>query len=192
MSSEFTKPSSVVHLNAESVLRFWLEETPLEMLFAKHPAFDLQIRLRFGDLHTAATRGELADWRTTPRGILAEIIILDQFSRNIHRDEPQAFQHDAQALTLAQMAVQLKMDEGLSAKEKAFLYMPYMHSESLRVHEDAVRLFSQPGLETNLDFEMRHKAIIEQFGRYPHRNRILGRESTSAEIDFLKHPGSSF
>ena len=118
--------------------------------------------------------------------------MLDQFSRNMFRDSPLAFAHNALALALAQEAVSAKADEALSPVERSFLYMPYMHSESLLIHEIAVDLFQRNGIKGNLDFEIRHKAIIEKFGRYPHRNSILGRASTAEEIEFLKQPGSSF
>ncbi|EOA3786486.1 DUF924 family protein, partial [Vibrio vulnificus] len=103
-----------------------------------------------------------------------------------------AFAQDPLALALAQEAVALGADGELSLQEKSFLYMPYMHSESPFIHQEAVRLFAQPGLEHNYDFELRHKAIIDQFGRYPHRNAILGRKSTPEEVEFLKQPGSGF
>ena len=118
--------------------------------------------------------------------------MLDQFSRNIYRDSGEAFAHDPQALALAQELVAGGHDQALSVQQRSFAYMPYMHSESLLVHEEAVRLFAQPGLEASLAFEMRHKAIIERFGRYPHRNAVLGRASTAAEQAFLAEPGSSF
>lgn len=110
----------------------------------------------------------------------------------MYRDTPQAFAYDAIALVLAQEAVGLGVHANWPPDFKSFLYMPFMHSESLWVHEQAVELFSEPGLEDNLKFEFAHKAIIERFGRYPHRNAILGRQSTAEEIAFLKQPGSSF
>lgn len=125
-------------------------------------------------------------------GRLAEIIVLDQFSRNIHRGQARAFACDPLALALAQTAVAVKADRELEVGRRAFLYMPYMHSESPAIHVLAVSLFGQPGLEGNLDFELRHKEIIDRYGRYPHRNAILGRPSTTEEMDFLKTPGSSF
>ena len=140
----------------------------------------------------AAARGELWAWRETASGRLAEIIVLDQFSRNIYRDTPLSFAQDAQALTLAQKLVATALDKKLPIDQRAFAYMPYMHSESPKVHEQAVALFSQPGLEDNLSYELRHKAVIERFGRFPHRNAILGRASTAQELEFLKQPGSAF
>jgi len=118
--------------------------------------------------------------------------VLDQLTRNIYRDSREAFAQDPQALALAQELVASGQDQHLSSEQRGFAYMPYMHSESLLVHEEAVRLFAQPGMEATLAFEMRHKAIIERFGRYPHRNAVLGRTSTAAEQAFLAEPGSSF
>ena len=125
-------------------------------------------------------------------GRLAEIIVLDQFSRNIYRDRPLAFAYDATALVLAQEAVRVGADQQVDFEKRSFFYMPYMHSESPIIHNRAVELFSQPGAEFNYEFELKHKAIIDRFGRYPHRNAILGRESTPEEIEFLGQPGSSF
>jgi uncharacterized protein (DUF924 family) len=143
-------------------------------------------------LHYAAKRCELYGWRESAKGRLAEIIVLDQFSRNIYRNHPNAFAYDSLALALAQTAVAINRDHELDIEQRSFLYMPYMHSESLMMHEVAVTLLSQPGMEANLQFELRHKEIIDRFGRYPHRNAILGRSSTPEEIDFLKTAGSSF
>lgn len=118
--------------------------------------------------------------------------MLDQFSRNIYRHTPLAFAYDDLALALAREAVEKGMDKALIPAHKAFLYMPYMHSESIPVHKVALRLFGQPGLEANLEYEKKHKTIIDRFGRYPHRNHVLGRLSTPEELEFLKQPGSSF
>lgn len=177
---------------ARSVWQFWFETLEPRQWFQKSAPLDRAIAEQFGDLQRRACACELSHWRESHRGRLAEILILDQFSRNIYRDRPEAFASDALALVLAQEAVRQGVDQALEAKERAFLYMPYMHSESLCIHRDAVRLFDQPGLEDNLKFEIRHLEIIERFGRYPHRNAILGRESTSEELAFLEQPGSSF
>lgn len=176
----------------DKVIQFWFEETEPAQWWQKDETFDQEIKTRFGATHKAATLGELESWRKTPEGRLAEIIVLDQFSRNIFRDKPLAFAYDATALVLAQEAVRIGADREIDFEKRAFLYMPYMHSESAKVHEVAVELFSQPGGEYNYEFELKHKAIIDRFGRYPHRNKILGRESTPAEIEFLKQPESSF
>ncbi len=118
--------------------------------------------------------------------------MLDQFSRNIHRDMPLAFAQDAQALALAEALVALGADRELPMTQRVFAYMPYMHSESLAAHRAALPLFSQPGLEGNLGFLHRHTEIIRRFGRYPHRNAVLGRTSTPEELAFLQQPGSAF
>lgn len=174
------------------VLTFWFEECTPANWWQKDLEFDQLIQTRFGDLHTQASLNELAHWRHTPEGALAEIIVLDQFSRNMYRDTPAAFASDPQALCLAQAAVEHGHLSGLNDTQRPFLLMPYMHSESKRIHEQAVALFEAHASEQNLDFEKQHKAIIDRFGRYPHRNAILSRESTSEELDFLQQPGSSF
>jgi uncharacterized protein (DUF924 family) len=178
--------------NDSLIYNFWFKEIPSELWFKKDEAFDNEIRKRFLNLHQQATRAELYSWRVSARGALSEIIILDQFSRNMFRGQPESFLYDTLALALAQFAIQNGFHKQLDTKEKAFLYMPFMHSESLAIHERAVELYSEKGLEFNLDYELKHKAIIERFGRYPHRNHILGRESTFEELEFLKTPGSSF
>lgn len=179
-------------MQAPDILSFWFEELDNKRRFAKDAALDAAIRARFGATLQAAARGELWAWRSSAGGRLAEIIVLDQFSRNIHRDTPLAFAQDVQALTLAQELVASGLDSTLPLERRAFAYMPYMHSESPSVHVEAVRLFSQPGLEGALAFELRHQAIVERFGRYPHRNALLGRDSTPEELAFLQQPGSSF
>lgn len=179
-------------VRVDDVLKFWFEEIRPEQHFKKDPAFDALIRARFESLHRAAAQAELSAWRATPAGRLAEIIVLDQFSRNLFRDDARAFACDGMALVLAQEAVRLGADQALEVQRRKFLYMPYMHSESPLIHVDAERLFRQPGLEENLKYEIAHKAIVDRFGRYPHRNAVLGRESTPEELRFLAGPGSSF
>lgn len=179
-------------MNADAVLRFWFEEIEPAAWWRKDAGFDALVGERFGALLASAARCELWSWRSTPEGRLAEILVLDQFSRNIHRDTAQAFAQDPLALALAQEAVAGGHDLPLPPARRAFVYMPYMHSESSAVHEQALRLFSQPELAFNLEFERRHKAIVDRFGRYPHRNAILGRPSTPEELAFLGEPGSSF
>ncbi len=174
------------------VINFWFHEIDPAQHWKKDLGFDQLIADRFAELHRQATLCELFEWRASPQGRLAEIIVLDQFSRNMYRDTSLSFAYDPQALALAQEAVAVGADDELSTIERTFLYMPYMHSESLKVHEVAVKLFAKNGVENNLNFEMLHKKIIEQFGRYPHRNAILGRESRPEEIAFLKQPDSSF
>lgn len=176
----------------EDILNFWFSELTSEQWWLKDEKLDADIKARFANIHAQAARCELFDWRMAAKGRLAEIIILDQFSRNIYRNTPQAFANDALALALAQEALAVDADKALSLVERSFLYMPFMHSESPDIHKVAVMLFSAEGMENNLDFELQHQKIIERFGRYPHRNYILGRESTAEEIEFLQQPGSSF
>ncbi len=176
----------------DEVIGFWFESLEPSQWFGKNPALDAEIAERFGELLEAAGRGELWSWRLSARGRLAEIVVLDQFSRNIHRDTPLAFARDPVALVLAQEAVASRIDRHLDVAWRAFLYMPWMHSESLAIHDEALGLFDQPGLEASLRFEHRHRDIIARFGRYPHRNAILGRTSTPEEQAFLAQPGSSF
>ena len=178
--------------DAQAVLDFWFETLTPAQWFKKDLKMDRTIQARFGEVHAQASRCECYPWRQTAEGRLAEIIVLDQFSRNIYRDDARAFATDALALALAQEAVAAGADAELTVQQRLFLYMPYMHSESAVVHALAMKLFDQPGLEDNLDFEVRHKAIIDRFGRYPHRNALLGRASTDEELAFLKQPGSSF
>jgi uncharacterized protein (DUF924 family) len=179
-------------MQVSDVIHFWFEELSTQQHFAKDPALDANMRTRFGLTLESATRCELFGWRTSPEGRLAEILLLDQFSRNIFRDTPRAFAQDALALLLAQELVASGGDRILPLDQRAFAYIPYMHSESPLIHEQALQLFSQPGLESNLAFEVQHKTIIARFGRYPHRNHILGRASSAPEIAFLSEPGSSF
>tara|TARA_B100000745_G_C20148997_1_gene393940 strand:+ start:208 stop:747 length:540 start_codon:yes stop_codon:yes gene_type:complete len=179
-------------MNAKQVIEFWFEELQPKQWWMKDLELDQLIQQPFGDLHAQACQCELWEWRDTPQGRLAEIIVLDQFSRNIYRDTPKAFASDPLALALSQQAVQAKDDQSLNQQQRAFLYMPYMHSESASIHGQAVQLFTDLGNPDNLEFEHKHKAIIDRFGRYPHRNAILGRASTDEEIAFLKEPGSSF
>ena len=179
-------------MDYQEVIDFWFEELTPKDWFVGGQEIDNLIESRFGQVYQAAIQSELFEWRTSAEGRLAEIIVLDQFSRNIGRNTAGAFAADSMALALAQEAVAGGFDQLLTPSQRSFLYMPYMHSESLVVHEQAVELFEKNGLEGNIDFEHKHKVIIERFGRYPHRNEILGRKSTAEEIEFLQEPGSSF
>lgn len=179
-------------LSATEVIKFWFEESTPQQWFRKDPEFDQQITTRFLALHRRASKCELYTWREHPLDCLAEILVLDQFSRNIFRNSGEAFAYDGLALVLAQEAIRRKLDQELSTQHKAFMYMPFMHSESTEIHQIALYLFDQPGLEDNYNFELKHKAIIDRFGRYPHRNELLGRQSTAEELSFLSEPGSGF
>jgi uncharacterized protein (DUF924 family) len=180
----------------QDIIKFWFEEIDQSMWFKKDIHFDNLIRSRFSDIHSKAVKCELFAWRNSQLnpelGCLAEIIILDQFSRNMYRDKPESFAYDSLALALAQSAIAAGHDLTLIPELRSFIYMPFMHSESVEIHQEAVNLFTQLGNTDTLRFEKRHQAIIEKFGRYPDRNAILGRESSREEIEFLTLPGSRF
>ena len=165
--------------------------------FRKDDGFDAQIRARFGALIDAAIEGGLRAWEATPHGALARIIVLDQFTRNVYRGTPRAFAGDAQALALAVAMTQQELDQQLPPMLRAFVYLPFEHAEDLAMQARAVELFQrlaqvQAGFEGMLDYAQRHQAVIARFGRFPHRNVILGRASTPEEVAFLRQPGSSF
>jgi len=183
-----------MNMQPHPILHFWFTEVTPKQHYAKDTALDEAIRSRFGATLEAAARCELFAWRVTPEGRLAEILVLDQFSRNVYRDTVRAFAQDALALALAlaQALVASGQDRGLPLAQRSFAYMPYMHSESALIHAQALTLFTQPGMEDSLRFEQRHQAIIQRFGRYPHRNALLGRASTAEELAFLAEPGSAF
>lgn len=176
----------------QAVLSFWFDEVDRKSWWLARANFDALIRSRFGETLRRASQGELCRWRDHAEGRLAEIIVLDQFSRNIHRGSPAAFAQDPMALTLAQCAIAEGAHHGLAVARRNFLLMPWMHSESSAVHEAGEHLFREHASKRTLNVELRHKAIIDRFGRYPHRNEILGRQSTVEELAFLKQPGSSF
>ncbi|AHY06499.1 DUF924 domain-containing protein [Serratia plymuthica] len=176
----------------KQVIDFWFEEIDPVMWFKKDEDFDSRLQVRFGELWHAAAAGELAHWRETIEGRLAEVIVLDQFSRNLFRGTPRAFSSDCMALVLAQEAIRSGQCEQLSRVQRGFLYLPFMHSESAVIHQQALALYTELNNGDQLEFELRHKAIIDRFGRYPHRNAILGRISTPEEEAFLLLPGSGF
>ena len=176
----------------QKILQFWFDDIKPAQWWVKDNDFDQLIKDNYAALHASTHLCELYHWRQTPRGRLAEIIVLDQFSRNMYRDQPQSFASDPLALALSQEAIIAEADQELTPTEKSFLYMPFMHSESAAIHKVAVALYEANGIESNYQFELKHKAIIDEFGRYPHRNEILGRVSTPAELEFLSGSGSSF
>ena len=174
------------------VLSFWFHEIEEKLWFSADANFDELIRQRFSGLIQQAAAAELFSWRTTAEGRLAEIIVLDQFSRNAYRNTPQAFAQDSMALVLAQEAVISSALKSLNQKQCGFLLLPYMHSESRQIHVVAEALHKDFASARSYYYEQRHKAIIDHFGRYPHRNKILGRISTPEEVAFLKQPLSHF
>jgi uncharacterized protein (DUF924 family) len=163
--------------------------------FTKSNATDELLRRRFASTVEAALGGGLDDWAVSPRGVLASILVLDQFTRNIYRDTPRAFAGDSRALRLASGLVDRNDDRSLAPVERWFAYMPFEHSEFLNDQLESVRLFEQlarEGLPEPLPFAIKHLEVIQRFGRFPHRNSILGRDSTAEEIEFLKEQGSRF
>lgn len=172
-------------MNYKDVLNFWFEELSSDDWFSESDALDLKMVEKFIVIHGEAIAGELSHWRNEPLGRLAEIILIDQFSRNIYRDDPKAYASDGMALVLAQETIRGNHHRNFEIRQKQFLYMPFMHSESKVIHETAVKLFSEYGLENNLKYEMEHKNIIDKFGRYPERNTVLGRINTSDEEVYL-------
>ena len=195
----------------ETILHFWFgtltsdQQRPQErseIWFKKSDATDQAIKAQFESELRQATQGPTAHWEATPRGTLALVILLDQFSRNMYRDDSRSFAQDPQALTLALKGIAAGFDAKLRPVERIFLYMPLMHSEQLAHQKHCIRLFEklsaeapqeiQPMAKSSLDFAHRHCEIIEKFGRFPHRNDVLGRESTEEEKIFLQQPGSRF
>lgn len=176
----------------QDVIDFWFDPNHELFWFEKNTDFDAAIKKNFEPLISHALNNELVSWRDSPKGRLAEILVLDQIPRNIYRNDRKSFMGDRKALELAKVAVELKIDQDFKTKEKSFLYLPFMHSEDLIDHKIAAQLYSQPGLEFNLKYENLHVDILKKFGRYPHRNDLLGRTSTPQEVAFLKGPNSSF
>lgn len=164
--------------------------------FRRSEAFDSEIRARFTKTYEAAVRGDLAHWRAQPLSALALIIVLDQFPRNMFRGTALAFATDLLAQDVALHMVAEGYDQALKPVERHFVYLPFEHAEDMGMQREAVRLYEtlrdDPQSAEAIDYAHRHYAIIERFGRFPHRNAILGRPSTAAEIEFLKQPGSSF
>jgi uncharacterized protein (DUF924 family) len=195
----------------ERVLSFWLGEVDARGVAPREaasrwwkvdPQFDLEVRQRFERQRRAILAGECEEWLATPRGRLAYVIVLDQFSRNMYRDSPEAFAADDRALAAARTGVELGADRLLGVDERCFLYLPFMHSEEVEVQETCVALFTafvdelegelRGRVQRNLDYAIRHRDVIARFGRFPHRNQALGRLSTEAELAFLAQPGSRF
>lgn len=184
------------------ILSFWFDAPDgttnqrRKVWFQKDPAFDAEIQARFGDTYCKAAAGELDDWQHTADGALALILVLDQFARNLFRGQPQSFALDNKALAIAQHAIAQGFDQQLPPIRRYFVYMPFMHSESVAIQRQSVELFTplrdDPQTESAYPYAVRHYEIIEQFGRFPHRNAILGRKTTPTEAEFLQQPGSSF
>ena len=191
---------------ATQILDFWFDVPTApnseygqqrRIWFKKDPVFDRQIREQFAEIYQQARLGKYDHWLDTPKKALALTVLLDQFSRNMFRGTPQSFAADAQALRVAQSAIARQYDAALLPVERMFFYLPFEHSENLAHQNQAVAYFEAlvqvaPELKSTLDYAYRHRSVIAEFGRFPHRNSILSRTSTPAELDFLAQPGSGF
>jgi uncharacterized protein (DUF924 family) len=199
-------PSSPIHPRANAILDFWFGDPTLpnsdygqqrQVWFKKDVDFDATIRHQFLADYEQASQGQFDTWGQTPRSCLALILLLDQVPRNIFRGSSQSFATDPQALEVSRQGLALQWDRQLIPVERIFFYLPFEHSEDLADQNCSLRLFQSlvqdhPELDTTLDYAKRHRAVIQQFGRFPHRNDILHRASTPEEQEFLKQPGSSF
>jgi uncharacterized protein (DUF924 family) len=199
-----SEAGSRVDDDVQAVLDFWFGPpgseafaTQRKIWFAKDAAFDRLVAKRFGGTIEQALRGELDRWADASASALARILLLDQFTRNAFRDQARAYAGDAQALAAASAMVGSRLDEDLPPFMRAFVYMPYEHAEGLAMQDEAIRLFSRlavaaPALAPTLEYAHKHRRVIERFGRFPHRNAILGRASTAEETAYLAQPGSRF
>jgi uncharacterized protein (DUF924 family) len=176
----------------DDIVKFWFEELTPDDWYKADARRDAEIRRRFGPLYEKLKVAVTQDWLELPKGWLAAILVLDQFPRNMFRGDPRAFATDAEALALAKRAIAKGVDMRLQPDQRAFIYLPFQHSEDGADQARSLELFTALGNPNNLDFALRHKAIIDRFGRFPHRNAVLGRASTEQESAFLKEPGSSF
>jgi uncharacterized protein (DUF924 family) len=177
-------------MTPDDVLTFWFSEGARAHWFELDDAFDDEVRRGFADVYENARQGGLRDWEQTPRGLLALVIVMDQFPRNMFRGSARAYESDAAALRLAQSGVASGFDSALVPEQRQFLYMPYMHSETLAVQDQSVALFASLDFEDSADFAREHREIIARFARFPHRNAALGRRSTAEEEAFLaSHTG---
>ncbi|MGJ3253440.1 MAG: DUF924 family protein [Elainellaceae cyanobacterium] len=193
-------------VQASDVLEFWFGKPSSEdaeyeqrrkLWFRKRETVDQEIQKRFGATYDRAASGQLDDWKKSPAGCLALVIVLDQFPRNMFRNDPKAFATDEKALAISQWAIARHFDQDLTPIRRLFLYLPFEHSEQLTHQNQSVEYFARlldeaPELSDTYSYAIRHRQVIERFGRFPHRNSILGRDSTPEEREFLKQPGSSF
>lgn len=174
----------------QEIIKFWFKDTAPFRWFIRDYLLDKQIKNRFYDIYELANDGGLKSWRDDSESALAEIIILDQFSRNIFRGNPRAFENDDLTLKLAREAISKRYNKQIQDQKLVFLFMPFMHSEDKEAQKEGLKYFKMHKLDTR--YMLMHKKIIDKFGRFPHRNKILGRKSTKEELEFLKKPNSSF
>ncbi|MEG3179782.1 DUF924 family protein [Sphingomonas sp. LT1P40] len=192
MAGDLGLADSEVHDEAREVLTFWFDQLTPEQQFAKDDAVDATIRERFGKCRNVLLAMGAAGWRNNPDNLLAAVILLDQFSRNIHRGSAQAFAADPLALALTMEAIGHGWDRDMSPERAAFLYMPLMHAENPEAQRLCLKKFTALGRAENIRFAMEHAVVIEQFGRFPSRNAALGRDSTLEEQEYLKRPDAGW
>lgn len=176
----------------ETIIDYWFADGMPPRWFKKDDAFDAELRERFADAYETAASGGYDSWRESAEGTIALVLLLDQIPRNIFRDTPKAFEADAKARELTQRALTYQLDQNLSILQRMFLYMPLMHSESLEEQEQGVQLFTDLGREENIRYAIAHRDVIAKYGRFPHRNAILGRTNTPEEEAYLAQPGTGF
>jgi uncharacterized protein (DUF924 family) len=169
----------------QALIDFWFSDEASRYWFKSTRAFDQQLVKSYADIWQQASRGELDDWQNTAEGSLALVILLDQLPLNMFRGTAKSFSTEAQSRAVARQAINKDFDQELDVRQRSFMYMPFMHSEDLEDQALGIELFDQPGLENNFRFAKHHYAIIERFGRFPHRNKILARQSSEAEIEYL-------
>ncbi|MET0071741.1 MAG: DUF924 family protein [Candidatus Thiodiazotropha sp.] len=178
------------HDEQDQLIDFWFSDRVRPLRFKSTAEFDREIRDLYFSLWQRAQRGELEQWKTSKEGCLALVILLDQFPLHMFRGQAEAFATEQQSRDVADQAIEAGFDRQMPAAWRAFLYLPFMHSESLADQDRSVALFAAAGLESNLKWAKHHRELIRRFGRFPHRNEILGRESSADEIDYLKSDGA--
>lgn len=192
MASDLGTAAAEVHAKAEEVLGFWFDGLTPEQWFAKSDELDSEIRERFEAMRVAVLESGAAGWRDDPRTLLAAVILLDQFSRNVHRDTAAAFAADPLAQTLASLAVERGWDREMTPEQRQFLYLPFEHAEDREMQAVSLSCYEALGLEEALDYARQHAEVIARFGRYPSRNAALGRVSTPEEEEYLARPGAGW
>jgi len=181
-----------INLEKEDILKFWFKECAPEQWFKKDYIFDNLLEKRFKGTVELALEGKLDNWTDSGNGILALILLLDQITRNIFRDKPRSFSGDVKALSLSFLCTENDYFFIKNVYWRYFMLMPRMHSEDIVVQNNSLPLFKKLGLDDVYDYALKHRDIVERFGRFPHRNSIIGRKSTKEELEFLKQKGSSF
>ncbi len=170
----------------QSIVEFWFSDKVRPLWFQSTPQFDAQLRESYELIWQQAAAGELDNWALTPVGALALVIVLDQFPLNMYRGDALCFSTEAKSREVAKQAIEQNLDVELTDEQKAFLYMPFMHSESMQDQDKSVSLYEAAGLADNLKFALHHRDIVRRYGRFPHRNKILGRQSTEVEQAYLQ------